>query len=82
MARGTRIVIDSLADIIDPIGGVVAYQWQPSDTSVVGTFNAEFEVTYADGSIETFPNTGYETVEITANLAWGFLMRYNTAMNE
>ena len=35
----------------------------------VGTYTAEFEVTYSDGTIETFPNDSYLTVIIRAEIS-------------
>jgi hypothetical protein len=32
-------------------------------------YSAEFEVTYSDGSIETFPNSDYIRVEIIDDIA-------------
>lgn len=32
------------------------YNWLLDDTAEVAKYEAEFEVTYADGSIESFPN--------------------------
>jgi len=38
------------------------------DTATVGTYYVEFEVTYADASVETFPNTGSLPLVITREL--------------
>jgi hypothetical protein len=35
-----------------------------SDTAEVGSYLAEFEVTYTDSTVETFPNDKYIRVEI------------------
>jgi len=43
---------------------LVRYNWIAADTDTIGSYQAEFEVTYADASIETFPNDGYIRVEI------------------
>lgn len=48
--------------------GIVKYVWQSSDTAEPDTCRAEFEVTYADSTIETFPNNGYIEVVITNDL--------------
>tara|TARA_R110000868_G_scaffold38420_1_gene134446 strand:+ start:1287 stop:1610 length:324 start_codon:yes stop_codon:yes gene_type:complete len=61
-------MIDSSADIVEEDNGIVRYIWQTGDTSVVGSYEAEFEITYSDGSIETFPNNGYIAVEITGDI--------------
>ena len=58
------IKIDASAAIVTPLEGVVRYDWQPSDTNAAGSYKAEFEVTYPDNTIETFPNDSYIRVEI------------------
>lgn len=62
------VKIDRLASITDAANGVVLYEWQASDTDVAGTYYAEFEVTYSDSSIETFPNTDSIAITITPEL--------------
>lgn len=49
--------------------GNVEYQWQVGDTDTVGFFDAEWEVTYADGTVETFPAGHFDAVEIVGDLA-------------
>lgn len=62
--------VDAAGTVVgDPTEGVVKYVWQAGDTDTVGTYNAEFEVTYGDGSVETFPNTGNLTLVIKPELA-------------
>lgn len=55
--------------VVDGAGGVVAYPWQDGDTAITGTYDAEFEVTYSGGGIETFPNDGWIGVKITDDIA-------------
>tara|TARA_R110000737_G_scaffold3850_1_gene12776 strand:- start:746 stop:1066 length:321 start_codon:yes stop_codon:yes gene_type:complete len=62
------VKIDETMTITDASGGVVKYDWQTGDTSTVGTYYVEFEVTYADGAVETFPNTGNLPLVITREL--------------
>jgi len=66
-ATGT-VVIDEAATIINGAAGIVEYAWTASDTQTAGIFEAEFEVTYEDGGIETFPNVGYEEIIITDDI--------------
>ena len=47
--------------------GDVQYNWATAPATA-GWFNAEWEVTYVGGSVQTFPNTGYVLVEVTGQL--------------
>ncbi|MGJ8660459.1 MAG: BppU family phage baseplate upper protein [Bacteroidota bacterium] len=67
-AIGGDVVLDEQMTITDAEGGVIQYDWQFGDTSTIGTYYVEFEVTYSDGSIETFPNTGSLPLVITREL--------------
>ncbi len=62
------IKIDSACTITNGVNGIVQYDWVTGDTDTVGTYKVEFEVTYFDGTIETFPNKGYETVVVVGEL--------------
>ena len=42
--------------IVDAANGVAQYNWQAGDTDVADDYQSEIEITYADSSIETFPN--------------------------
>ena len=65
----TTLKVNQQAEIIDPaVNGVVRYAWQSSDVDSAGIFKAEFEVTYNDGRVETFPNEDFVTVLIQAGL--------------
>lgn len=48
--------------------GLFVYSWLPADTDTAGTFLAELEVTYGDGTVQTFPTRGHETVIIYGDL--------------
>lgn len=56
------------ARVIEARPAVVEYDWQPGDTVRAGLHRAEFEVTYSDGTVETFPNAGYLLVQIGEDL--------------
>lgn len=64
-----QTTVDGDATIVTASSGLVRYDWIAADTDTVGSYQAEFEVTYADSSIETFPNDGYIRVEITDDIA-------------
>lgn len=65
----TQTVVDAAATVVTPLSGIVRYNWIAADTDTIGSYQAEFEVTYADASIETFPNDGYIRVEIVDDIA-------------
>ncbi|ELY47319.1 hypothetical protein [Natronorubrum sulfidifaciens] len=60
---GNLLIRDSAGTDPDEVG-VVIYEWQPGDTDRAGVFRSEWQVTYPDGGIETFPNMGYLTVYV------------------
>ena len=64
----TSVTVDATAQIVNEATGIVQYNWVADDTDTVGSYQAEFEVTYSDGTIETFPNNGYIRVEITDDI--------------
>lgn len=66
---GVNIVSLGTGTIVNSTKGIVAYTWQTGDTSNTGIHNAEFQVTYNNGQIETFPNSGYIKVIIKGELA-------------
>lgn len=67
-SEGT-VVIDTAATVVTAGSGIVRYDWLAADTATAGTFQAEFEVTYSDGKIETFPNASYIEIVITDDIA-------------
>lgn len=60
--------IDAPMTVTNALGGVCQYNWQAGDTDTVGTYYVEFEVTYADAAVETFPNNGSKTVKVVREL--------------
>jgi hypothetical protein len=70
---GGESVIDDVATNaqvdtgVDGTLGNVSYGWE-SIGPAAGGYRAEFEVTFAGGAIETFPNSGYLTVAVLADL--------------
>jgi hypothetical protein len=62
------IKVDAEMTVTDADNGVVQYDWQSGDTDTVGSYYAEFEVTYSDGTIETFPNNSNLSISIRAEL--------------
>lgn len=54
--------------IVDAATALVRYSWAVGDTATPGTLEAECEVTFADGGVETIPNEGYIPVRINGDL--------------
>ena len=77
--KATELKVDGTAHILTPVEREafdtdeppnVKYSWNPdkSDTDTVGEYLAEWEATYDDGSVQTFPNVGYNAVVISKEL--------------
>lgn len=65
--RGT-VKVDRQAELQDAPNGVVWMTFETGDTDETGLFQAEFEVTFTDGRIETFPSDGFILVNIINDL--------------
>lgn len=64
-----RVVTDAPATITDPTNGKVSYSWSAADTANAGRFNAEWEVTYVNGTKRTFPVSGFDRIIIDGDIA-------------
>lgn len=53
----TSLKIDAAGSVVDGAAGHVRYTLQEGDTDTPGSYKAEYEVTFLDGTIETFKNT-------------------------
>lgn len=60
--------VDANATIVNAAAGVVKYSWVSADTDIAGAFRAEFEVRFPDDRLQTFPNSKYLEIKITADL--------------
>lgn len=68
MVQPAGATLGSTMTIASAAGGLVRYTWQPADTDTAGLFDAECQVLYSDGGIETFPEDGYISIDIKADL--------------
>jgi hypothetical protein len=48
--------------------GDVEYAWQSGDTDTLGSYKAEFVVTFSDGTTQSFPRRGMYSIEITEDI--------------
>lgn len=60
--------VNAACVIENPTTKVVRYDFAPNDVNTAGDYEFEFEVTYADGLIETFPKDHRKTLRIKADL--------------
>jgi hypothetical protein len=69
--RGTVIVERAVARFAEMTGELPAliYDWTAADTATAGSYSGEFEVTYADDRIETFPNGSNISIRIPQDIA-------------
>jgi hypothetical protein len=68
--NGAVKVSRAAAVIVTPTGTpTVRYDWQAANVDTAGFYDAEFEVTYAGGAVETFPNDGFIRISITGDIA-------------
>lgn len=61
--------VNASAAIISAAAGTVRYSWASGDTDSPGEYEAEFQVTFSDGTIQTFPNAGVLSVLIHPEVA-------------
>lgn len=59
---------DNVSIVGDPKLGVVKYEWIAEDTDTKGDYQAEWEVTFSDTTIQSFPNADYIIIQIKRDL--------------
>ena len=64
---GTMKITRQAGVIVNAGIGRVRYEWASdgSDTNTADEYEGEFQVTYANGKIQTFPNDGHIPIVIT-----------------
>lgn len=65
--KGT-VKMDREALVPNAAGGEVWVVFESGDTDTVGLYRAEFEVTFPDGRIETYPNDRFILIQIVPDL--------------
>ena len=48
--------------------GRVRYEWIAANTDTADEYESEFQVTYANGKIQTFPNDGHLPIVVTDDI--------------
>lgn len=68
-SSGDLVIDRGVAEIVDGASRpTLGYNWDDGDTEVAGLYEAEFEIIFADGSIETTPNSRNIVVKVVADL--------------
>lgn len=67
-ARFGELKVDAEAIVESTDPPVLRYKWVTGDTDTAGKFDGEFKVTYADGAIETFPNSGFIPIIVNEDI--------------
>jgi hypothetical protein len=62
--KGSVKINAAAATVVDGGAGRVKYTFTASDTDTADTYESEFQVTYSDGGIQSFPNDGHIDVVI------------------
>lgn len=63
-----ELKVDKAAQVVSVDGRRVRYSWEPEDTDTEGQFHGEFEVTYSDGTVRSFPNPDNILIIISPDL--------------
>ena len=66
--NGVAVVARGSASIVSAAAGTVRYLFTTAQTADAKNLQGEFEVTFSDGTIETFPNPEYIPIVITGDL--------------
>lgn len=67
MWRGTTHAVLRGTATVDTAADTLTYTWQTGDTSSIGVFEGEFEVTFVDGGVQTFPNPKKMRIRVTVD---------------
>ena len=62
------VTVNAAATVVDAVLGVVRYDWKDADTASVGSFQAEWEITWPGSKKQTVPTASYHTIDILADL--------------
>jgi hypothetical protein len=67
-AGATKVSLGA-ATIEDAEAGQVSYSWTASNTDTADDYEAEFQVTFAGGTVQTFPGRNWIAVHIIDDIA-------------
>ena len=66
---GALVIDRGTAEVVEGADRpTLGYNWAEGDTAVAGLYEAEFEITFADESVETTPNSENIVVKVVVDL--------------
>jgi hypothetical protein len=68
-SSGEAKITDGSVTLTTATQGLVSYSFTAANTDTSGIYQAEFQVTFSGGAIETFPNDDYIKVVVTDDVA-------------
>jgi hypothetical protein len=68
LLKSGATTVDGACVVVSAVAGTVSYTWGATDTLIVGAYDAEFEITWSTGIVETVPNDSYFSVEFVQDL--------------
>ena len=64
MDKDGNTLIDAPAVIVSALPPIARYDWQPGDTDIEGSFDAQFDVVNFDETTYSSPNKGFLQIQI------------------
>jgi hypothetical protein len=61
--------VTGAASIVSAAAGTVSYTVSATDLAVAGTYQQEWQVTFGDSTVLTFPSNGYNRIVVLPDLA-------------
>lgn len=68
LRHSSGTVISKTAVIVSAAAGTVSYTTVTSDLSTAGKYRQEWQATFGDGRVYTFPSDGWNTVNVIDDL--------------
>ena len=65
---GDYAIMKEPAQISNPTGGTIQYDWKDGETSEEGTYKGEFEITFSNGSKMSVPQIGGIPIRIIKDI--------------
>jgi len=66
--RTRALKVSGAMVIVNATAGEVRYDWAAGDTDKAAVYQVEIQATFADASIETFPNNAWHRLEVLKDL--------------